>query len=74
MTYVSVRLTLADVELLSQMVAEQLFRREFFDAWPSEHPADPAELARGKKLLERLRRARERAKRGGPPDGHPDYN
>ena len=54
MTYVSLKLTLNELELLTSLASDQLFRREFIDPKMPGHRADSARLALGKSLLSRL--------------------
>jgi hypothetical protein len=65
MTLITVKLTAKELELLSSLASDQLFRREFIDPRLPGHKSDPAELSLGKKLVERLRFMTDRAKRSG---------
>ncbi|HUO32165.1 MAG TPA: hypothetical protein VMU80_23300 [Bryobacteraceae bacterium] len=58
----TVKLTDQELELLTSLAADQLFRREFIDPKMPGYRCDPAELSSGKRLLERLRLTAERAK------------
>ena len=61
MTVMSVKFTPAELELLSALALDQLFRREFVERRLSGYKPNPGELIRGKKLVERLRLAAHRA-------------
>ncbi len=63
MTQITVRLTVKELELLSKLGKDQLFRREFIDTKFPGHKSDPVELTCGKQLIERLRSLTEEAKR-----------
>jgi len=52
---ISVKFTARELELLSSLVSDQLFRREFIDPRIPGHKSNPIELNLGKKLVERLR-------------------
>lgn len=62
MTRITVRLTVDELELLSRLASDQLFRREFIDPKFPGHKSDLAELTCGKRLIERLRSLTERMK------------
>ena len=62
MTAVTVKLTPAELRLLTALASDQLFRREFIDPKMPGHHSDPEELRIGKKLVERLRGITERTK------------
>jgi hypothetical protein len=47
--------------LLTNLAADQLFRREFIDPKMPGYKFNPGELSLGKKLVERLRQITERA-------------
>ena len=66
MTQISLKFTTREVELLSSLVSDQLFRREFIDPRLPGYRSNPADLTLGKKLSERLRSTADRAK-GLPP-------
>lgn len=55
MTQFTMKLTAQELELLSSLASDQLFRREFIDPRMPGFKSDPAELSLGKKLVERLR-------------------
>lgn len=54
MTSVNLKLTLNELDVLTSLAADQLFRREFIDPKMPGHRADSARLALGKSLLTRL--------------------
>ncbi len=54
MTFVTLKLTMNELELLTSLAADQLFRREFIDPKMPGHRADSAQLSLGKSLLARL--------------------
>jgi len=62
MTRITVKLTTKELELLSSLASDQLFRREFIDPRLPGYKSDPAELSLGKKLIERLRLMTDRAR------------
>ena len=55
MTRITVKLTAKELELLSSLASDQLFRREFIDPRLPGYKSNPAELSLGKKLVERFR-------------------
>ncbi|MBI4903409.1 MAG: hypothetical protein HY820_07235 [Acidobacteria bacterium] len=55
MTPISVTLTLSELELLTALAADQLFRREFIDPKLPGYKVNHGELYMGKSLLGRLR-------------------
>jgi hypothetical protein len=63
MTSISVKFTTREIELLSSLASDQLFRREFIDPRLPGHRANPADLSLGKKLVERLRLTADRVNR-----------
>lgn len=63
MTSITVRFTATELRLLTTLASDQLFRREFIDPRMPGNKTDPAEVIRGKKLVERLRSVTERAYR-----------
>ena len=63
MTHITVKLSARELELLTALAADQLFRREFIDPRLPGYKSSPADLSLGKKLLERLRLMNDRAKR-----------
>jgi hypothetical protein len=62
MKHITLRLTANELELLSSLAADQLFRREFIDPRFPGYKANPAELTAGKTLVERLREMTHSAK------------
>jgi len=63
MTRISVKFTARELELLTSLASDQLFRREFIDPRLPGHRADPTDLSLGKKLVERMRATAERDKK-----------
>lgn len=63
MTSITVRFTAAELRLLTTLAADQLFRWEFIDPRLPGNKTDPAEVIRGKKLVERLKLVMEKADR-----------
>jgi hypothetical protein len=61
MTHILLKFTAVEVELLTDLASEQLFRREFIDPKMPGHRPKPAELKLGKQLVERLRLTSDRA-------------
>jgi hypothetical protein len=55
MTLISIKFTSREIELLSSLASDQLFRREFIDPRIPGHKVNPADLSLGKQLVERLR-------------------
>jgi hypothetical protein len=62
MTHITVKLTSKELELLSSLASDQLFRREFIDSRLPGYQFNLADLSLGKKLIERLRGMTDRAK------------
>lgn len=62
MTQISVKFTTHEIELLSSLASDQLFRREFIDSRLPGFRSNPADLSLGKKLVERMRLTADRAK------------
>lgn len=63
MISISVKFTTGELELLTSLASDQLFRREFIDPRLPGYKYDAAELSVGKKLVERLRSTTDRAKK-----------
>ncbi len=63
MTRITVKLTVKEFELLSNLASDQLFRREFIDPRLADYKSNPAELILGKKLIVRLQGLTDRAKK-----------
>jgi hypothetical protein len=61
-TLITVKLTAWELNLLTALASDQLFRREFIDPRIPGYQANPAEVVMGKKLVERLRLVADRAK------------
>lgn len=55
MTTVHLKLTTEEVELLSALASDQLFRREFIDPKLPGHRPNLLEVERGKALVARMR-------------------
>lgn len=55
MALITVKFTERELELLSTLASDQLFRREFIDPRMPGYRSNPSELSAGKKLVERLR-------------------
>jgi hypothetical protein len=55
MTLITVKFTPRELELLTALAADQLFRREFIDPRLPGYESNPTEVDFGKKLVERLR-------------------
>jgi hypothetical protein len=62
MTLITVKLTVKELETLTSLASDQLFRREFIDPRMPGYKSNPAELSLGKKLVERLRFMADREK------------
>ena len=56
MTLITVKLTVQELDLLTALASDQLFRREFIDPKMPGYKRNPAELSLGKALVERLRK------------------
>jgi len=63
MTQISIRFTTHEIELLSSLASDQLFRREFIDSRLPGFRSNPSDLSLGKKLVERMRLTADRVKR-----------
>jgi hypothetical protein len=66
MTVINVKLSPRELELLTILATDQLFRREFIDPRMPGSTSNPADLAAGKKLVERLRLTLDKSKRLAP--------
>jgi hypothetical protein len=62
MTQFTVKFTEKELELLSSLASDQLFRREFIDPKMPGYRANPEDVSLGKKLVERLRLVKDQAK------------
>lgn len=60
------KFTAKELELLSSLASDQLFRREFIDSRLPGYQSNLAELSVGKQLLARLQLAADRATRVSP--------
>jgi hypothetical protein len=69
MTRINVKFTPGELDLLTILASDQLFRKEFIDSRLPGTASNPAELSQGKKLVERLRVTSDRAK--GMPASRP---
>ena len=58
---ITVKFTASELELLSSLASDQLFRREFIDPRLPGNKFNPAELNLGKQLVARLRSITDRA-------------
>ena len=54
MTLLTLKLTIEELELLTTLASDQLFRREFIDPRMPGHRANPKEMALGKALVGRM--------------------
>ena len=63
MIQISVKFTTQEIELLSSLASDQLFRREFIDSRLPGFRSNPADLSLGKKLVERMRLTADRVKK-----------
>jgi len=61
MPLITLKLTDQELGLLTNLAADQLFRREFIDPKMPGYKFNPGELNLGKKLVERLRLITDRA-------------
>ncbi|HSM76846.1 MAG TPA: hypothetical protein VLT57_04440 [Bryobacteraceae bacterium] len=66
MTRITMKFTTNELELLSRLASDQLFRREFIDPRLPGNKFNAAELSLGKQLVERLRLVTDRATRTQP--------
>ena len=55
MTLITIKLTARELELLTSLATDQLFRREFIDPKMPGYRSNPEDVILGKKLVERLR-------------------
>jgi len=63
MMQISVKFTTHEIELLSSLASDQLFRREFIDSRLPGFRSNPGDLSLGKKLVERMRLTADRMKK-----------
>jgi hypothetical protein len=59
---ITVKLTSEELDLLTALASDQLFRRQFIDPRLPGYKPNPAEVRMGKELVERLRQMGDRAK------------
>jgi len=62
MTVITVKLTTEELDLLTALASDQLFRRQYIDPRLPGYKSNPAEVKAGKELVERLRQMGDRAK------------
>jgi hypothetical protein len=62
MTLITLKFTTKEVELLTTLAADQLFRREFIDPRLPGYRSNPDDLNLGKKIVERMKLMADRAK------------
>jgi hypothetical protein len=62
MTVITVKLTPEELDLLTALASDQLFRRQYIDPRMPGYKSNPAEVRLGKELVERLRQMGDRAK------------
>lgn len=55
MGFITLRITVSELELLTTLAADQLFRREFIDPKMPGYKSKAGELSLGKALIARLR-------------------
>jgi len=65
MTVITVKFTPEELDLLTALASDQLFRRQYIDPRMPGNKSNPAEVRMGKELVERLRQMADQAK-GGP--------
>jgi hypothetical protein len=66
MVQISLKFTTHEIELLSSLASDQLFRREFIDSRLPGFRSNPDDLSLGKKLVERMRLTADRVKKAPP--------
>lgn len=64
MTLITVKLTARELQLLTSLASDQLFRREFIDPKMPGYRSNPGDVSVGKKLVERLRLKADPYKKG----------
>lgn len=69
MTFINVKLTLQELELLASLASDQLFRREFIDPKMPGYKTKPGEILEAKALVARLRSLASEASAGGNTRG-----
>ena len=55
MTHINIKLTPSELELLTTLASDQLFRREFVEPKMPGHKSNSGEIKRGKVLVSRMR-------------------
>lgn len=70
MKNIKIEVTMEELLLLTTLMSDQLFRREFIDPKMPGYKGDPAELAMGKELVLRFRSMAREAS-GSPVIGQP---
>jgi hypothetical protein len=55
MTLITLKLTLEELELMTTLASDQLFRREFIDPKMPGHKSNPEEMKLGKALVARMK-------------------
>jgi hypothetical protein len=55
MTLITLKLTLEELELMTTLVSDQLFRREFIDPKMPGHKSNSGEMQLGKALVARMK-------------------
>lgn len=65
MTFVTLKLKLQELELLTDLASDQMFRREFIDPKMPGHRAVKGEVGTGRALVAKLQSALERERRKG---------
>ena len=55
MTLITIKLTIKELELLTTLASDQLFRREFIDPKMPGYKNNPGEIILGKVLVARMR-------------------
>jgi len=55
MTVITLKLTLEELELMTTLVSDQLFRREFIDPKMPGHKSNSEEMKLGKALVARMK-------------------
>lgn len=67
MTRITIRFTAKEIELLSTLASDQLFRREFIDSRLPSSKVNVTDVALGKSLVQRLQKILERETRSLSP-------
>jgi hypothetical protein len=69
-SFVNLKLSLHELDVLTSLASDQLFRREFIDPKMPGHRADSGRLAMGKALLARMQDLASPAKGSRMPSNH----